>query len=357
MPKREIEDFEKYWRESMFDVDSPRPAGGPTIIVDGVKGVDYSSKLIPWCKGNSISVDKNTIRTNVSLINCLVRNLHKNLLKLEQGLGKETLDSRSGITHYDLLHILKTKPTARGGGGRKYAPGEPMPGWKDAEKFFLRLLKAGHLLIYEDNNTLASSAMERIWSSFPDKVANMGIADWMGQGICQELSRGASKGAHLRLNMSFGWNTYVGDHFGAPAGILGVIAGSLQSELPASTIRTMPIPLHVCLAETIARMDARGIDNDPWGKNQTLIRRKIVDTAINNEGTDRIPLDQYYSIFSQNGASHMADTMMQRSRRDSAAAKFELEEITGSNPKRWNIILDPLFIRWRNIQREREVNR
>ena len=229
-----------------------------------------------------------------------------------------------------------------------------------AEKLFLRLIVTGHIILYQNNNTIATESMERIRSLWPTKVVELGLADWMSQGICQELSKNKNNGAHVRLNTQFGWEVYIRDHFGAPNNIPGVIPGSLQASIPASTTRTMPIPLHVCLAETLARIDARGVNEGPWGKNQTQIRRAIADAAVEfSEGgvSNKIPLDKYYHIFSTNGASHMADTMMQRSRSDSAAAKFELAEIENSEPRKWNIILEPSFIRWRAIQREREVTR
>ena len=64
MPLQEWNDFCVYWRESMIDpvTDLPRPAGGSEHVVDGVTGVDYSKQLIPWCKGNSGSVDQNTLQ-------------------------------------------------------------------------------------------------------------------------------------------------------------------------------------------------------------------------------------------------------------------------------------------------------
>jgi hypothetical protein len=39
---------------------------------------------------------------------------------------------------------------------------------------------------------------------------------------------------------------------------------------------------------------------------------------------------------------------------DKSAARYELEEVAGSNPKRWNVLLEPEFVRWRELRRERE---
>ena len=59
MPAQELADFAEYWSLSMFDGDGDlRDPGG----VAEPRGVDYGKYLIPWCKGNSVSVDQTTLR-------------------------------------------------------------------------------------------------------------------------------------------------------------------------------------------------------------------------------------------------------------------------------------------------------
>ena len=67
MPRQELEDFVKYWRESMIDSQTgqERPPGGAEHVdeLTGIRGVDYKTQLIPWCKGNSVSVELTTLQT------------------------------------------------------------------------------------------------------------------------------------------------------------------------------------------------------------------------------------------------------------------------------------------------------
>jgi len=53
VPAQDLADFAEYWSLSMFNSDGTekQPGGNPD---NG--GVDYSEYLIPWCKGNSVSV-------------------------------------------------------------------------------------------------------------------------------------------------------------------------------------------------------------------------------------------------------------------------------------------------------------
>ena len=154
------------------------------------------------------------------------------------------------------------------------------------------------------------------------------------------------------MSFDFGWETYIRDHWGAPSGIAGVIPGSLQAGVD-SYRRTMSNSLHIVLAETLARAHSKRDDLDEWGKNQTLIRREIADGAIDGDG-DRIPLDDYYYIFAKHGAMHMADSFFYRWVSDNSAARYEVSEIQGSSPKRWDVLLEPEFVRWRELRRERE---
>ena len=120
---------------------------------------------------------------------------------------------------------------------------------------------------------------------------------------------------------------------GAPYGITGVRAGSLAEDIPKDLLPTMPVPLHLCLAETIAKSVAR--KEDVWGKNQLKVRKAIANAAKPNSSgiVDRISLDDYYRIFAEHGVLHMAETVLQSSKSNNASAKYDLEEVPDSYPK------------------------
>ena len=71
MPEQDLADFVEYWNLSMFDESgSLRIPGG--VVDEG--GVDYGKYLIPWCKGNSVSVDQTTLRHPRDIVSMLVEN-------------------------------------------------------------------------------------------------------------------------------------------------------------------------------------------------------------------------------------------------------------------------------------------
>ena len=167
-------------------------------------------------------------------------------------------------------------------------------------------------------------------------------------------------GGHIRLNGRYGWETYIRDHYGAPAGMGGGInAGSLKADVPPNHEKTMPLPLHIALSETLARAHSRGLglETSEWGKNQSQIRRDIADKAIDEGDGSSLPLDDYYAIFANHGAPHMADSFFHRWVSDRSSARYELEEVIGSEPKKWIVRLEPDFVRWRELGRERERER
>ena len=330
--------------------DLPRPAGGSEHLVDGVRGVDYSAQLIPWCKGNSVSVDQNTLQLYRTLMSILFENYRIRLRRVDDGPKVNEIDSRAGITADDITRMYGKPATKR---TRYHSAGDPSPNWKSSEFLFVNLLLAGHIRLYSGHNIL-NREENRIIEDLKNGLADdLGADGWMPHGICAQLGRTSDSGGHVRLAFDFGWETYIRDHYGAPSGIDGVIAGSLQAGVDSSLNRTMEYPLHIVLSETLARAHGHGDQRNEWGKNQSRIRREIADMAIGGDG-DRIPLDDYYLIFANNSAAHMADSFFHRSVSDKSAARYELEEVVGSNPKRWNVLLEPEFVRWRELRRERE---
>ena len=105
MPEQERGDFNSYWNESMLDEGdlTKNPGGDPNN-----NGVDYYNSLIPWCKGNSISVDQNTLKEPRDLISLLVTNYKNALYRLDSGYKRgrnnkpPILDHTSGVNFFDI---------------------------------------------------------------------------------------------------------------------------------------------------------------------------------------------------------------------------------------------------------------
>ena len=333
--------------------DRTRPPGGTGFADDrGVQGVDYEDKLIPWCKGNSVSVDQTTLQIYRNIMSALFENYKNRCAWVDAFPKSHEINRESGITADELEKLLVTKAgTSRV--TRKYgAAGAVQDEYKEAERLFQQLLKLDAIELYNRDNQrdpYTDEIKKRMQAD--DWGSNPGI--WMRQGVCSFLLQTRDFGGHVRLSREFGWETYIRDHFGAPNGIEGLIPGSLRSHNSRGIEQTMPIPLHICLAETIARAQGKGDSNDPWGVNQSKIRRDIADLAIEGEG-DRIALDSYYHIFAQHNAAHMADSFFIRSVSDKAAAKYQLELVPNSEPRRWDVLLEPEFVRWRELRRNRE---
>jgi hypothetical protein len=75
MPEQERLDFEYYWKESFGALGDRKNPGGDLEN----NGVDYSQYLIPWCKGNSVSVDQNTLKEPRDIISLLINNYKKRI--------------------------------------------------------------------------------------------------------------------------------------------------------------------------------------------------------------------------------------------------------------------------------------
>ena len=349
MPLAEIQDFDRYWRQSMQDEDgNPRPEGGPESSHEGVAGVEYNKFLIPWCKGNSPSYDKTTMRISKWVLNKLVDRLR--LMLRAQDMGKKSSMRSAGITSSDIESSMG-KPVMSGKNLGKFNPK-----WIAVEEVLLKLLEYNHIQIF---STLEQRSLDEE-ARVKDYLENRGAEPLdMSAGICQFLTikKTQDKGGHVRLSRRFGWEAFVRDYFGAPHGVPGYVTGSLDQDVPKDLVPTMPIPLHLCLAETIANVtgNSRGV----WGKGRIKVRREIVEGARPNSAglVDRISLDQYYRIYAENNVLHMAETDLRSSNSNNASAEYELVEVNGSNPKSWDVLIDPYLIRWRELQREREVTR
>lgn len=355
MPAMELNDFINYWKSSMITVingqHSNRPPGGSGIEIGGIRGVDYNSTLIPWCKGNSVSVDQRTLDPYRQIFQMLIGKARNRLTLIDQGDLKNPM-LNSGLDYTDLVKLYG-KAQARG--SRKIVAGGFSDKWKKAELMFINLLLGNHIQLFENKDTHAKVIQEVLLQQL-----NMGIhkknwtaegdEKWMLHGICSFLATNQNRGAHLRINESSGWETYIRDRWGAPGGIPGIIAGNLTRKHVGTP--TMNIPLHFVLAETLAR--AMGsMQETEWGKNQSRIRRDMADNALDHPLKDRINLNEFYKIFSKHSAAHMADSFFLRHTDDKTSARYELIEITGSNPKQWEVKFEPEFLRWRTNQRTR----
>lgn len=320
-----------------------RVPGG--IIEEG--GVDYAKYLIPWCKGNSVSVDQTTLRHPRDLLSMLVENYRSSLYRVDSG-NQRRLDHRCGVSFDELVRMFGKSKTKR---TRWHAAGDLSPDWLRLERLLQAMLDSGDIAIFSDRNTL-NPQQEKILT----KIRAQGrLADNMSEMyISEALSRHRDSYGHIRLSRKKGWELYIRDHYGAPSGIDGLIPGNMASFAPPGRATTMPYPLHLVYAETMARAMSR--DGNVWGKNQSLIRSEISDAVIDGNGSS-LPLDDFYIIHSRNGASHMADHTLQRSIGDLASARYQLEEVPNSNPRSWVVKIDPDLIRWRENRRERDRER
>ena len=346
MPAQDLADFAEYWTLSMFDDSgNPRIPGG--LVDEG--GVDYGKYLIPWCKGNSVSVDQTTLRHPRDLVSMLVENYRSDLYRVDSGMSRiPRLDHRCGVTFDQMVRMFgkaKTKKT------RWHAAGDLSPNWLRLERILQAMLESGDIAIFSSDNTLDPQQ-----NSIVQKIREKGaLAESMEEMyIADSLSRYRDSFGHIRLSRKKGWELYIRDHYGAPSGIAGLIPGNMAGLAPAGRSSTMPFPLHLVYAETMARAMSRG--GGVWGKNQSEIRQKVSDAAIDGDGSS-MSLDDFYILHSRMGASHMADHTLQKSIGDLAAARFELEEVPNSHPKAWVVKIDPELLRWRENRRERDRGR
>lgn len=354
MPEQERQDFEHFWGKSLFDENGNVKNPGGEIDNNGV---DYFQNLIPWCKGNSVSVDQNTLKEPRDLISLLINNYKNALHKIDSGYNRRRIitDKSCGIDFHDIKNKLQAEPFAKASRRGKVWTGDITHKWIRSEKILQLLLWSKHITLFKNDKTV-SELQQKIWSKINDDIAaGLFPPEKPGQFyICRQLWLGKDRGAHLRISANKkGWDTFVRDHFGAPSGLDGITPGDMSTEGMMAQPKTMPYPLHLIFAECIAKAFA---SKGEWGKNQMTIRRNINDLAINGNGSS-ISLDDYYNEFSRNGAGHMADFMIQRSIGDNTSATYRLTQIENSDPLSWRIVLDPDMVRWRELGRERERER
>ena len=355
MPQQELADFAEYWNLSMYDESGKlrNPGGNPES-----GGVDYSQNLIPWCKGNSISVDQSTIRVPRDLISLLLGKFRGRLYSVESRAARR-LGHQSGVTLADLKPKFGQPFTKF---NRRHEARDINHKWIDLERLLQVLLADGHIALFSGADTLHPRQNEII-----GKIRNDGntrglvvVDEERGQPkfrdqmyIAAALSKSLQTFGHIRMSRSKGWELYLRDHYGVPDGGEGTIPGSLTGDAVSFSNKAMPLPIHLVFAETMARAMYRGT---PFGRNQSKIRRRICDSAIDGDGTT-IPLDEYYTIFAQEDAAHMADYFLGRSTGDIAAAKYVVEDVPDSDPKSWRVRLDPDLVRWRENSRIWERDR
>ena len=137
MPQQELADFAEYWNLSMYDENGKlrNPGGNPES-----GGVDYSQYLIPWCKGNSISVDQSTIRVPRDLISLLLGKFRERLYSVESGAARR-LGHQSGVTLDDLKPKFSQPFTKF---NRRHEARDINPKWIDLERLLQVLLADGH---------------------------------------------------------------------------------------------------------------------------------------------------------------------------------------------------------------------
>ena len=105
MPEQERQDFEYFWSKSLFDENGNVKNPGGDIDNNGV---DYFQNLIPWCKGNSVSVDQNTLKEPRDLISLLINNYKNALHKIDSGYNRRRIitDKSCGIDFNDIKNKL-----------------------------------------------------------------------------------------------------------------------------------------------------------------------------------------------------------------------------------------------------------
>ena len=339
MIRDELDDFDLYWRESLFESDGTKKSPGES---------DYTS-LIAWAKGNSISVDQSTISIGRSLMTLLVDRLKNCLIGSDGpiGLAIRHYDKTAGVTLHDL-----EKEFGKAKMGKKFR-GKVNRNWFRIESMLQVLFKRMHIDLYQSDNTLISRKEESHLRQVVSESTE--VKDRNRMWIVDFLSRNYDDGAHFRLNHErLNWDTYIRDRYGAPPNTQNILPGNLDSGLEIRP-KHVEVDLHLAYGETISRRVTQ-FSGKERGLGQLEARKKVCDFATNND--DRmVPLDVYYRIFRMAAAEHMADYYLLRSTSDRSAAWFKIHEVEGSNPKKWMVEVDPDLVRWRELSRDRARER
>lgn len=340
MIRDELDDFDYYWVEALLDQDR---------VTKNIPGESEYSDLEAWSKGNSISIDQSTISIGRSLMTLLVDNLRKALTKMDgpNGLSLDHEGKMAGVTISEIEAAVGFKSKR----GRKYRD-TLNPEWSRVEAILQELYSRKHIHLYENKNTGISKREESV---IRNRIQNIEVPIELGEfPISVFLTKNEDNGAHFRLNHSkYNWDTYIRDRFGCPPNTPGILAGNLY-EITSETDTYISFDLHLAYGETISRKISQ-FHGKERGLGQLEARMKICDLAAQNDGF--LSLDQYYRIFLRYGAEHMADYYIYRSIMDKTAAKFQLHEIKGSNPRQWMVEVDPILLRWRELSRQRDRER
>ena len=337
MIRDELDDFDHYWKEALFESNGKKKIPGES---------DYSS-LSAWTKGNSISVDQSTISIGRSLMTLLVDRLKICLIKMDgpTGLSLRHEGFMAGVSINDL-----EKEFGKVRMGRKYR-NKLTPKWDRIELLLQELFKRKHIQLYQSKNTLLdkkqeSNLMTTLLEGTPG-IVQLYIADYLGKN--------EPDGGHFRLNHErLNWDTYIRDRYGSPPNTPNLLAGNLEMGLESNP-KHVEIDLHLAYGETISRKVSQ-FSGKERGLAQLEARMKVCDFAAKNDDC-LLPLDVYYRIFRRASAEHMADYYLLRSTSDRSAAWFNLHELEGSDPKKWVVEVDPDLIRWRELSRDRARER
>jgi len=357
MPQQEMENFFKIWKDSMIlNGREARDPGGDSEN----KGVDYRENLIPWCKGNSVSVDQNTLREPRVLITLLIRKYRYAMHMQDSNYSAwKKIDRRFGVTYDDLKEALMIEPKALKQ-TKRYGTGDITDEWRRAEQILQILLLNGHISLFRTDNPPAIDRDEiKIKKSIEADYNNPDIQMTQGNSprdpskmyIVGQLEKYRDRGAFICISRRNGWDTYIRDRYGAPSGFEAenLLPGDLSMEGMKKQPKTIDIDLHLIFAESIARSYSK---RGEWGRNQSLIRREICDLAREGDGSS-ISLDDFYIIHSRNNAGHMTEFHLQKSIGDNTSAVYKLKESEGVKPKSWRVLLDSDLLRWREHSRER----
>jgi hypothetical protein len=341
MIRDELDDFDHYWSAALLESDEK------TKKIPGES--DYSD-LQAWAKGNSISIDQSTISVGRSLMTLLIDNLRGALWKMDSptGLSLDIEGRKAGVSISEIEEVVGFQSMR----GRKFR-NDLNPDWARVEAILQALYSRRHIHLYQNENTLIGKSDESyIKEQITRIIQPIEPGDYP---ISRFLKMKEDDGAHFRLNHEdHNWGTYIRDRYGYPPNTTGILAGNLYIELPNNIDTYISFDLHLAFGETMSRKVSQFTGKER-GLGQLEARIKICDLAANNDGF--ITLDQYYRIFLRNNAEHMADYYLYRSISDITSAKFRLHEVADSNPKKWNVEVDPILLRWRENSRQRGRDR
>ena len=337
MIRDELDDFDRYWKEALVN---------QNLQTQSVPGETDYLNLQAWAKGNSISIDQSTISVGRGLMSLLVDNLKGALTEMDspRGLSLDIEGHKAGVNITQIEELVGFESNR----GKKYRY-DLNPKWGRVEAILQELFSRGHIKIYQNKNTLISSDDESFINQQITRITHpIERGDFP---VSVYLTMKEEDGAHLRLNHEdYNWHTYIRDRYGFPPNSAGILAGNMYVDIPVALDNHVSFDLHLAYGETLSRKISQFTGSER-GLGQLEARIEISDRASMNEGL--ISLDEYYTIFRQKNAEHMADYYLYRSISDITAAKFRLHEVLDSNPKKWNVQIDPLLLRWRENTRDR----